>query len=70
MASPSSLPTPPTAPEIDLAWLIANKATLAAYLAAVYAHQNLQIVVIKSGVRSPPVAVRVAGTAAVIEINV
>lgn len=70
MSNPAQLPPPPTEAEITLPWLLANKKTLAAYMAATYANANLQIVVIKNGVRQPPVAVRLAGTSATFEITV
>lgn len=69
-ASVTILPPPPSADEITLAWLLANKATVAAYMAAVYGNQNLQVIVIKNGVRQPAVNVVRAGNTATIEIPV
>lgn len=68
--SAASLPPPPAAAELNLAWFLANKATLAAYMQAVYAQQNLQVVVIKNGVRQPAVSVKLAGLNATLEITV
>ncbi|MBC7367560.1 MAG: hypothetical protein H7343_12265 [Undibacterium sp.] len=66
----ATLPPPPTAAQIDFVWLVQNKETLAAYMAAVYALQNLQAIVIAAGVRQPSTSVSLAGPAATIEIKV
>ena len=66
----SGLPPPPSADEISGAWLRANKATLAAYMAAVYAQQTLQVVVIKNGDRLPPVTIKTDGRSSILEIIV
>lgn len=64
------MPRPPAAEEIDIAWLLANKATLAAYMQAVYALANAQVVVTVGGVRLPAQAIKVSGASAVIEVFV
>lgn len=64
------LPPPPAAGELTLSWFIDQRATVAAYFAAIYALQNLQVVVIKDGVRLPPVSIKAGGVNAVIEIIV
>lgn len=66
----SALPPPPAPEEITLTWILANKATLAAYMQAIYRQDTLQVVVISNGVRSAPVSVKVAGLTAILEITV
>jgi hypothetical protein len=72
MSAPAAigLPPPPTADEINLAWLLENKATLAAYMQAIYAHDNAQVVVIYEGRRLPAQAVKRAGKTQIIEVLV
>lgn len=67
---PPSLPPPPTAEQITLPWLLENKQSLAQYMAATYALANLQIVVTVGGVRQPPIAVKLGGNSALLEIKV
>ena len=69
MTAPS-LPPPPTAEQITLLWLLEHKQSLAQYLSAAYALANLQVVVTVGGVRQPPVAVKLGGTSALLEIKV
>lgn len=64
-----ALPPPPTADKITLLWLLENKQLLADYMAAGYAMANLQVVVTVSGVRQPPIAVKLVGTTALLEIK-
>lgn len=69
-APSAALPRPPTAEEITLPWLLANKATLAAYMQTVYALANSQVVVIYQGKTLPARAVKLASGSAVIEVFV
>ena len=68
--SATMLPRPPTADEIDIAWLLANKALLAAYMQTVYALANAQVVVTVGGIRLPAQAIKLSGSSAVIEVVV
>ncbi len=69
MASPN-LKLPPSADEIGLPWLLKNKQQLAAYMQAVYALANGQVVVTYQGKTLPARAVRLGGPSAVIEVFV
>ena len=64
------LPPPPTAAQIDIVWLLDNKETLAAYMAAVYALSNLEAVVKFRGKTAPGATVKLAAGRAVLEITV
>lgn len=68
----AALPPPPTADELTLKWFMdpASKVYLSALMARAYAVGNLQIIVIKNGIRQPPVTVQIAGLTAHVEITV
>jgi hypothetical protein len=68
--SATMLPKPPNAAEIDFVWLLANKATLAAYMQTVYALANAQVVVTVGGIRLPAQAIKISGESAVLEVLV
>lgn len=70
MASLPVLPPPPDAHEITPAWIKANREFMARYFAATYALSRMQIIVIKDGVRQPPVSINLAGESATVEIVV
>lgn len=65
-----NLPYPPVASQLDLKWLLENRAALIAYFEAVRALANLQMVVKQGQVEMPPVGVQLARDGGLLVLNV
>ena len=72
VAQPDFTATPltPSAGDITFDWLLSHPGPVAASIQAIHATANLQVVVIKNGVRQPPVSVVTAGNSSILEIAV
>ncbi len=72
MSLSSTLPPPPTAEQMTLAWFMSptGKAVLAAYMQAVSAHHNQQTVAIVNGQRKPPVVAQSVGGTSILELPI